>query len=421
MYTYIYIHACTFICNLSAEFFSIFTENFPSFLDLGYVPDQTQPASAAIQHSQYVPETESVPHIHPGVHSEYSSSTPVQPGGHTTNSQQDEEQPFSPPELIPSVGTTGDVMATGPLRQVSMDSCSNLVIDEQGSNVGGAFPSSTPTPSSGYTLPGPGEEQRLGGVPTATPATDGQGFTPFVLATQTLEDTPLSSHAPSNGQPLHSQQEEVNVHRAAEEKDEHKEAESAKGGESSNSATQNKGKTLKPRRHNYNAYSSDDDDDVFLPNPPPKSQADRCTIAMETDEDNKDTIAKEMEPSPPQQHDSKEDEDDSDKEDTLMIDDRPDGVEGNGESGDRDNALNDSKVLDATVATTTDTEGDTTATEDELDVVTVSNSRNVPQNENDEEEDRPTNAISSPPPLTNKKPSKPNQVVCVCVCVYFYN
>lgn len=43
---------------------------------------------------------------------------------------------------------------------------------------------------------------------------------------------------------------------------------------------------LRHQRHlHYDTYSSDDDD-VFLPNPPPKTQADKCTtIAMETEEE----------------------------------------------------------------------------------------------------------------------------------------
>lgn len=38
------------------------------------------------------------------------------------------------------------------------------------------------------------------------------------------------------------------------------------------------------KRCTYETYSSDDDD-VFLPNPPSKSQADKCIVAMDTDED----------------------------------------------------------------------------------------------------------------------------------------
>ena len=37
------------------------------------------------------------------------------------------------------------------------------------------------------------------------------------------------------------------------------------------------------KRHTYETYSSDDDD-VFLPNPPSKSQADKCIVAMATED-----------------------------------------------------------------------------------------------------------------------------------------
>ena len=38
------------------------------------------------------------------------------------------------------------------------------------------------------------------------------------------------------------------------------------------------------KRHTYETYSSDDDD-VFLPNPPSKSQADKCIVAMVTEDE----------------------------------------------------------------------------------------------------------------------------------------
>ncbi len=40
------------------------------------------------------------------------------------------------------------------------------------------------------------------------------------------------------------------------------------------------------KRHVYETYSSDDDD-VFLPNPPSKSQADKCTVTMGTEVESK--------------------------------------------------------------------------------------------------------------------------------------
>ena len=44
------------------------------------------------------------------------------------------------------------------------------------------------------------------------------------------------------------------------------------------------------RRHMAETYSSDDDD-VFLPDPPSKSQADRCIVAMDTGEEEKGEVS----------------------------------------------------------------------------------------------------------------------------------
>ena len=322
---------------------------FLSFPLAGYVSDQPPTAGSGVQHPQFVAEPESVPPMHAGVHGEYSSTTPLHPsGGPEANSQHNQEEPFSPPELIPIGGsqlTSDDVIPnhmnpTATLshdRQVSIDSCSNLVIDEQGSTTRGGFPNATPSPSSGY------------GLTSDSHPDDQQGFTPFVLATQTLEDP----HTHSNGGLGRSQQL---THRTEEHGDsgsqhipqapddhsgDKETANSPNEGQISNSLQNvNKGKPHKQKRRNYNPYSSDDDDDVFLPNPPPKSQADRCTIAMETDEEKSATV-KEME----LQQSAKENADD-------MVT--------------ADDAVTGGEILGTTA---TEIEGETTATEEELDVV----------------------------------------------------
>lgn len=387
------------------------------FIFIGYISDQPTPAGTGIQHSQYVPESETVPPIHSRVHSEFPSTTPLQhPGGSTAESQQNEEEPFSPPELIPDVRTginTGDVIsdhmtptAAAPLshdRQVSIESCSNLVIDERGSTagtgVGGRFPNPPASPPSSY-VPAPltREEQLTADFDSSTTshnlANDHQhGFTPFVLAASSIEDAPPpvpqvqsnrgsgNTEETSQSQPelLQETQEQVDSNKLStqayqEQSSEDKAITSAKDGQTSSTQKPNKQK----RRH-YNAYSSDDDDDVFLPNPPPKSQADRCTIAMETDEE-KSTVVKEMEQELPDKDLSIMDDD----EGTLVID------EGAGATSDG-----------GTIAT--ETEGEMTATEEELDVI------NDSQNE---EEDKPT--TPTPPAI---KPGIHVIIMYVVSCV----
>ena len=309
----------------------------------GYVTtDQPPDQDGSIQHSQYVPEPENVPPIHAGVHGEYSSSAPlhtaaVPPGG--TDSQGSQEEPFSPPELIPIATGSEHLNPTATLshdRQVSIDSCSNLIIDEQGPTtctstatatttgpgvVGGGFPHTTPSssspPSGGYTTLNVNVDRQQPHVGYGGSSSghdhpgDQQGFTPFVLASDVMESRqPSSSQRQSNGSlrqtSSHSQQQHehqlVQEHtdellpQGGHHDDADKDAASAENKEKQESNNTNKGDPPKQKRRHYNAYSSDDDDDVFLPNPPPKTQADRCTIAMETDEE-KSTVAKEMEQS----------------------------------------------------------------------------------------------------------------------------
>ena len=266
-------------------------------------------------------------------------------------------------------------------RQVSIDSCSNLVIDEQGSggvSKGGGFP-----------------HHSSSNAPPAAPV-DQQGFTPFVLASQTMED------ASGDGQTSHDTNQ-IPPDPQTECGENDKKAESAKDKQTSNvqNISNKKKPQLKQKRRNYN-YSSDDDDDVFLPNPPPKSQADRCTIAMETDEE-KSTVVKEMEP---QRCDSTPE--DTTEEGALMIDngdggdtgdtgytgDTGDGGDGGdtGEAGEGGEAgVSDGEFLN----TTAETEGEMTATEEE-DLGVVNNRRSLAdENEN--------------PPATTLSPSAVNQ------------
>ena len=334
-----------------------------SLVYVGYATDQPPPPTGTVQHSQYVPEPENVPPIHTGVHSEYSSAAPLHSTGPPgADSQDDQEQPFSPPELIPISGSD-HLNPTATLshdRQVSIDSCSNLVIDEQGSTTGvGGFPnaaaSSSPSTTGYASLHGDQQQPHVGygtsggGSSSRNHPSDHQGFTPFVLASETIESGPRSQ-GHSNGslqQTSHSQQQQLMQEHSEllpqtgnlDDGDKNIKSANEEEGQDSNS---NKGKPPKQKRRNYNAYSSDDDDDVFLPNPPPKSQADRCTIAMETDEE-KSAIVNEME----QQN----------KDDNL---------------NELDNSLmNDSAVSDGEMlgAVATETEGEATATEEELDVV----------------------------------------------------
>jgi hypothetical protein len=321
--------------------------------------------------------------------------------GTGTNSQGSQEEPFSPPELIPiAAGSEHLNPATATLshdRQVSIDSCSNLIIDEQGSTtctattttattigpgVGGGFPqatsSSSSSPSAGsYTALNVNvDRQQLhvgyGGVSGSTSSrnhhsSDQQGFTPFVLASEVMESGPPPlSQRQSNGSlrqtSSHSQQHEQQVvqehtelhPQAGHHDDTDKNAASAenKEKEQRQESNTNKGDPPKQKRRHYNAYSSDDDDDVFLPNPPPKTQADRCTIAMETDEE-KSAVAKEMEQ--------------SNKGDNTMI---------GADIG--DSLMNDTSALSegempGTVAT--ETEGGVATTEEEVDVVNDSQTK----------------------------------------------
>lgn len=342
-------------------------------------PDRT------IQHSQYVPEPENVPPIHTGVHGEYSSTAPLHSAGPSgTDSQVGQEEPFSPPELIPTAAGSEHLNPTATTlshdRQVSIDSCSNLVIDEQGSTtcttatttttgVGGGFPhgASSSSPSAGYTGLSVDVDQQqphvgYGGTGGSSSGrnhpSDQQGFTPFVLASDVMESGPLpSSQRQSNGglgqTTSHSSsqqgqqlvQEHTELHPQAGRHDSaDKNATSANTEKEQGQGTDtNKGAPPKQKRRHYNAYSSDDDDDVFLPNPPPKTQADRCTIAMETDEE-KSVVVKEMEQ--------------SNKDDNLI--------------GADDSLMNDTSVLsDGEIlgAVATETDGGATTTEEELDVV----------------------------------------------------
>ena len=339
----------------------------------GYVTaDQPPDPDGTIQHSQYVPESENVPPIHTGVHGEYSSAAPLHTAGPGTDSQGGQEEPFSPPELIPIAGSE-HLNPTAPLshnRQVSIDSCSNLVIDEQGSTttatstgVGGGFPhaTSSSSPSAGYTALNVDQQQPHIGYGGSSSShnhpSDQQGFTPFVLASDVMESGPPSSqrqsdgglrqqtgsHSQQHGQQLVQEHTEL-LPQAGHHDDADENAMSAnKEKEQGQDSNMNKGDPPKQKRRHYNAYSSDDDDDVFLPNPPPKTQADRCTIAMETDEE-KSIIVKEME--------------------QPTKDDNPIGAD---DSLTNDaSALSDGEMLD-TVAT--ETEGGATATEEELDVI----------------------------------------------------
>ena len=334
-----------------------------------------------MQHSQYVPEADSIPPLHAGVHSEYSSTAPLAPpGGPSVNPPQDEEVPFSPPELIPSVGVA-------PLshddRQVSIASCSNLVIDEQSSGAtataGGGFPTASSATPTDYA---PVEFDSGAGKGGGNHPDNQQGFTPFVLAPEAIGG-PAAAATSQEGVggsvgPTSMAAQEASC--GAEKKQSSEQLHQGEGDkkepssklEASTQGTTNKGKSPKPKRH-YNAYSSDDDDDVFLPNPPPKSQADRCTIAMETN-DEKSTVVKEMEMEP-----STDKEGDAEDEGTLMID----------ESGGGD-VVNDHDSL-GVVATETEEEG--TATEEEVDVLNDSRT---------EDEEAPVNlSLSAPNPGTN--------------------
>ena len=344
---------------------------FSLFLLVGYVTDRPPGSDGNIQHSQYVPEPENVPPIHTGVPAEYSSTPPLHSAGPPTDSHGGQEEPFSPPELIPIAGSD-HLNPTATLshdRQVSIDSCSNLVIDEQGlttttaTGVGGGFPHATPSsPSAGYTSALSVDQQQthvgFGGTGSSSSSrnhpSDQQGFTPFVLASEAMEESgPLPSQGHSNEglrqTSSHSQQQVMQEHsellpQTGHDDDSDKNAVSAnkaeeKEGKDSNV---NKGNPSKQKRRHYNAYSSDDDDDVFLPNPPPKTQADRCTIAMETDEE-KSTVVNEME----QQN----------KDNNLISTD--DSLMNN-------SALNDGEILGVVA---TETEGEVTATEEELDVI----------------------------------------------------
>ncbi len=371
-----------------------------SIIIAGY--DQPPDPDGTIQHSQYVPEPENVPSIHAGVHGEYSSTAPLHTAvpGTGTNSQGSQEEPFSPPELIPiAAGSEHLNPATATLshdRQVSIDSCSNLVIDEQGSTtcttttttattgpgVGGGFPQATSSSSSspsagGYTTLNVNVDRQqphvgYGGVSGSTSSrnhpSDQQGFTPFVLASDVMESGPplSSSQRQSNGSlrqtSSHSQQHEQQVVQEHTElhpqagdhhDDTDKNAASAenKEKEQRRESNTNKGDPPKQKRRHYNAYSSDDDDDVFLPNPPPKTQADRCTIAMETDEE-KSAVAKEMEQ--------------SNKDDNMIGADVGDSL------------MNDTSTLsegDMLGTVATETEGGVATTEEEVDVVNDSQTK----------------------------------------------
>ena len=370
----------------------------PLIIIAGYVTtDQPPDQDGTIQHSQYVPEPVNVPPIHAGVHGEYSSAAPlhtaaVPPG--STNSQGSQEEPFSPPELIPIATGSEHLNPTATLshdRQVSIDSCSNLVIDEQGPTtctsaatatttgpgmVGGGFPHATPhssssPPSGGYAALNVVNVDRqqphvgYGGSSSGHDHPgDQQGFTPFVLASEVMESgqppsssqTQRQSNSSLRQTSSHSQQphEQQLVQEHTDEllpqgghhDDGNKDAASAESKEKQESNNANKGDTPKQKRRHYNAYSSDDDDDVFLPNPPPKTQADRCTIAMETDEE-KSTVAKEMEQ--------------SNKDDNLIGADIDDSLMND------TSALSDGEMLGA-VATEMEG-GGAAATEHELDVV----------------------------------------------------
>ena len=374
------------------------------FSFIGYVSDQPPPAGTGIQHSQYVPESETVPPIHSRVHGEYPSTTPLQhPGGSTAESQHNEEEPFSPPELIPNVRTginTGDVIpdhmtsnAAVPLshdRQVSIDSCSNLVIDEQGSTAGagagGGFPNPPTSPPSGYA-PLPREEQLTTDFDSnmsrrSLPSDQQHGFTPFVLGASSIKDSSPSvphiqiNRASGDAEDISQSQQQQLLRETPDSDPLLTQACQKQSSEDKAAAPVNDGQTLstqkasKQKRRNYNAYSSDDDDDVFLPNPPPKSQADRCTIAMETDEE-KSTVVKELE----QQLHDKDLAIMDDDEGALVIDE---GVGAASDGG----------------AIATETEGEITTTEEEVDVM------NDSQNE---EEDK--TATLTPPAI---KPGKYN-------------
>ena len=363
----------------------------------GYVTTNQPPdQDGTIQHSQYVPEPENVPPIHTGVHGEYSSTAPlhtaaVPPG--STDSQGSQEEPFSPPELIPIATGSEHLNPTATLshdRQVSIDSCSNLVIDEQGPTtctsaatatttgpgmVGGGFshatpPSSSSPPSGGYSALNVNVDRQQPHVGYGGGSSSGrdhpgdqQGFTPFVLASEVMESgqppssqTQRRSNSSLRQTSSHSQQphEQQLVQEHTDEllpqggrhDDADKDAASTESKEKRESNNANKGDPPKQKRRHYNAYSSDDDDDVFLPNPPPKTQADRCTIAMETDEE-KSTVAKEMEQ--------------SNKDDNLIGADIDDSLMND------TSALSDGEIL-GVVATEMEG-GGATATEQELDVV----------------------------------------------------
>ena len=239
-------------------------------------------------------------------------------------------------------------------RQVSIASCSNLVIDEQSSGTAapvGGFPTATPSEYAAVEFGGP--VTTSGGHP----ATDEQGLTPFVLASDTMKETGCTRSQDGGGsvggqrsltgqEASRGTEEQSSNRQVPQGEDSNKDSSSNRGPNANSQDTANKGKSPKPKRHHYNAYSSDDDDDVFLPNPPPKSQADRCTIAMETNEE-KTPVVKEMNPSIDRDGETEE-------EGTLTID------EGGGD------VINDHDPL-GTVAT--ETEGEETMTEEELDVV----------------------------------------------------
>ena len=307
--------------------------------------------------------------MHTGVHGEYSSAAPLHAAGAGTDSQGSQEEPFSPPELIPIAGSEhlNPTTTLSHDRQVSIDSCSNLVIDEQGSTttttstgVGGGFPHPTSTsPSAGYTALNVDQQQPHVGYGGSSSShnhpSDQQGFTPFVLASEVMESGPspmqrqsngglrqTGSHSQQHGQQLVQEHTEL-LPQAGHHDDTDKDAISANKEEQGQDSNTNKGDPPKQKRRHYNAYSSDDDDDVFLPNPPPKTQADRCTIAMETDEE-KSTVVREMEQ--PTKDDNPIGADDSLMNDTS--------------------ALSDGEMLGAVA---TETEGGATATEEELDVV----------------------------------------------------
>lgn len=346
--------------------------------------------------------------MHSGVHGEYSSTTPLHAAGHLgADSQGGQEEPFSPPELIPIAGSAEHLNPTATLshdRQLSIDSCSNLVIDEQGSTttsitttstintvtagVGGGFShptsSSPPSSSSGYTAaalgvdhsqpqpqppqPHVGYGSTSGSSSGRNHASDQQGFTPFVLASDVMDGGPPPSSSISQRQPSdslrqansHSQQQQHGQQLAQEhtellpqaghhdDTDENAVSANKEKEEGQESNNTDKGDPPKQKRRHYNAYSSDDDDDVFLPNPPPKTQADRCTIAMETDEE-KSTVVKEMEQA------------NKDGDGSLIGADIDDGLMND------TSALSDGEMLGA-VATETEG-GATAAAEEELDVI----------------------------------------------------